>query len=317
MAGLAAWVRHNFTSTISDYGERTFVDDVAESNWRRPAIGAGIGAVVGGAAGAAVGLHHLAGDQVTLTTQATAVTQPVVTGAEYHPAYMQPIYSGKTTTYIHHPARWSPEIQQEPTGQTYQLTTAQHSLAFGPLTGLAVGALGGALLGGLIGALIQVADRAIHGAVAAPPAPHPERGDRAPMIGLAVGAGIGAAAGAVLGSLDSSHAPAVATEQPVLVDRTIGFLPTVAQRNSIPSGAWDGRTVHYVDLQGAFGTPPFADGKAVIQPVPTGQIQTVTSHPSAEGLGPVSGALIGAGVGAGAGLLAGVAVGVLRKIADR
>ena len=139
-------------------------------------------------------------------------------------------------------------------------------------------------------------------------------------MGTIAGAAVGAGAGALAGHI-SANKNVVLTQtvaEPVYERRTIGHIPRVSQKSSIPRSYFHpGSKIYYNELpESEFGKNPFSgSGQAINREYFTGEYRDTTATQNSHWLTPMRGAFLGAGVGAATGLVTGVAAGVLMKIA--
>ena len=138
-------------------------------------------------------------------------------------------------------------------------------------------------------------------------------------VGTAVGAVVGAGAGALAGHISAGKNVAITqtVAEPVYENRTIGHIPRVSQKSSIPRQYFHpGQKIYYNEMRGEYGETPFSgSGQAINRKYFTGRYEDTTTTKNSHWLTPASGLLLGAGVGAMTGLATGVATGILMKMA--
>lgn len=316
-----------------DYTPRnSLVNKTRRAGLSKPAVGAGLGATVGGAVGFLWGTHNVSKDEVTISTQTTELTRPVLVGADYDSSRSWTTTSTDADgniTYQHHyePADWDPIIKRVPTGQVKQEEVIEHSSPFGPLAGTLVGIGVGAVVGALATSLTSMIKDDIPSRWDTPKVPETEKdqklarlADKAPLAGAAVGTVLGTAGGYLAGHLSAEKNVVLeqVVAEPVYETRQLGFIPRVNQKSSIPRNLFhSGQKIYYNELpDNRWGTPHFSDkGQAINRKYFTGEYQDVNRSENSHWLTPTRGALIGAGLGAVTGLATGVAGGILMKIA--
>ncbi len=316
-----------------DYTPRnSLVNKARREGLSKPLVGAGIGAAVGGAAGYLWGTHNLSQDQVTISTETSELTRPVLVGADYDSSRYWTTTStdadGNMQIQHHHePADWDPIIERVPTGQVEQKDVINHSTGFGPVAGTLVGMGVGAIAGALVTSLTKMIKDEPPGYYDRPKVPETEKdqklarlADKAPLVGAAAGTVIGAAGGALAGHIAAGKNVVLeqVVAEPVYETRTIGYIPRVSQKSEIPRELFHtGQKIYYRELpDNRWGSPHFSDrGQAINRKYFTGDYQDVAHTENSHWLTPAKGALVGAGVGAVAGLATGVAGGILMKIA--
>ena len=144
--------------------------------------------------------------------------------------------------------------------------------------------------------------------------------DYAPAAGAAVGALVGSAAGAYAGHLATQKNVVLeqVVSEPQYENRTIGYIPRVSQKRTIPRELFHrGHKIYYKELpDNRWGEPHFSDrGQAIRRRYFTGEYRNVERVENSHWLTPARGALVGAGIGAVTGLATGVASGILMKMA--
>lgn len=319
--------------TSNDYqAENSVVNKARRAGLSKPLVGAGVGAAVGGSAGFLAGLHNLSTDRVDITSQTEHLTRPELIGADYDPANSYVTYTtdadGNLQSHWHHdPADWDPIIQRQPTGESVTRQVIDKSW-FGPVTGTLMGIGIGAVTGALVTSLTDLVQDDVPRYWETPKAPQTEKkqqqarqADKAPLVGTIAGAVVGAGAGALAGHI-SAQKNVVLTQtvgEPVYETRTIGYIPRVSQKSSIPKQYFHtGHKIYYNELPAdEFGTRPFSQGgQAINRKYFTGDFKDVTTTENSHWLTPAKGAVLGAGVGAAVGFIGGVASGILMKIAS-
>lgn len=323
---IGQWARTNLAGGTDYVPADSLVNTVRGSSARGVLVGAGLGAAAGAGVGYAVGMRNLAADQVTVQTDAFEVTRPVLVGADYDPSsttYVpDPDGDGPMTArWDHDPADWDPIVEMRGTGVTFTRDRLVRSMEWGPIQGALLGLGAGAVIGGLLGLVTHLVAR---GSPPSTETTHPglaRAADRAPLAGTAVGALAGGAAGFAMGRLSESKNVVYTqvVKEPVMVDRTLGWIPRVSQRDDIPKELFrPGSKVYYQDLpEGRFGNPPFQGSEAVVRKVPTGELAPRTVSEQSHALNTLTGTLIGVGMGAAIGLAGGVATGVVMKYLAR
>jgi len=316
----------------NDYqASNSLVNKARREGLSKPLVGAGIGAAVGGTAGFLAGLHNLSNDEVTISTRAEHLTRPVLVGADYDPAHSYTTTytdaDGNLQTQWHHdPADWDPIIQNQRTGDVVHRQVVDKSW-FGPISGTLIGLGVGAVAGALVTSLTDMVKDDVPGYWETPKKPESkekqelaQRADKAPLIGTAVGAVVGAGAGALAGHISAGKNVAITqtVAEPVYENRTIGHIPRVSQKSSIPGHYFHpGQKIYYNEMRGEYGETPFSgSGQAINRKYFTGRYEDTTTTKNSHWLTPASGLLLGAGVGAMTGLATGVATGILMKMAS-